>query len=93
MFSAITIPSSTRIPITKIIPNRLMTLMVTPAMPAKMNMPAKDTGMAKATQKAKRMFKNNANKITTNKNPITPLFTSRSMRWFNTTELSLMMSR
>ena len=79
-------------PITRIIPNKLMTLMVTPSMPAKMNMPANDTGMASATQNAKRMFKNNANNMTTSKNPTTPLLTNSSMRWFRTTERSRMMS-
>ena len=88
-----TIPSSTRMPITRIIPNKLMTLIVTPSIPAKMNMPANDTGMASATQNASRMFKNSANKITTNKKPTTPLFTSKSIRWLSTTELSRMMSR
>ena len=93
MFSAITMPSSTKIPITRIIPNKLMTLMVTPSMPAKMNIPANDTGMASATQNANRMFKNNASRITTSRKPTTPLFTSKSIRWFRTTELSRMMSR
>ena len=93
MFSAMTMPSSTKIPITRIIPNKLMTLIVTPAMPAKMNIPANDTGMAKATQNANRMFKNNASKITTSRKPNTPLLTSKSIRWFSTTELSRITSR
>ena len=80
MFSAMTIPSSTRMPITRIIPNKLVTLMVTPSMSAKMNMPANDTGMASATQKARRMFKNKASKKTTSRKPITPLLTNSSMR-------------
>ena len=79
-------------PITRIIPNKLMTLMVTPSMPAKMNMPANDTGMASATQNARRMFKNNASKKTTSRNPTTPLLTSKSMRWFKMTDRSRMMS-
>ena len=77
---------------TKIIPNKLITLIVTPAMPAKMNIPANDTGMASATQNAKRMLRNNASNKITSKNPTTPLLTSNSMRWLRTTELSLMMS-
>ena len=47
-----TIPSSTRIPITRIIPNREITFMVTPAMSANINIPANETGIASATQNA-----------------------------------------
>ena len=58
MFSAITIPSSTKIPITIIIPNSDNTFMVTSKKPAKINIPKKEIGNPKATQNASLVFKN-----------------------------------
>ena len=76
MFSAITIPSSTKIPITTIIPKRDIKLIVISNSPAKMNIPKNEIGILKATQKANLIFKNRDRKINTRKIPIPP-FSSR----------------
>ena len=57
MFSAITIASSTKIPITIIIPKVDKTLIVSPKIGANINIPKKETGRPKATQKAILEFK------------------------------------
>ena len=57
MFSAITIASSTKIPITIIIPKVDNTLIVSPKIGANINIPKKETGRPKATQKAILEFK------------------------------------
>ena len=51
-----------------------------------------DTGIAKATQNAKRMLRNNAKNNTTRMNPMMPLFTNKSMRWLSTVLESRMTS-
>ena len=70
MFSPITIPSSTRIPITMIIPNRDNTLIVTPRFAAKMNIPKKEIGNPAATQNAILTFRKSERKSRTRMIPI-----------------------
>ena len=89
MFSPITIPSSTKIPITIIIPKSDNTLMVTLNCAAKINIPKKATGKPKATQIAKRKFKNNAKKKSTNRIPTTPFSINNFVLPFNVIEASL----
>ena len=55
---------------TIIIPKRDKTLMVTLKYPANMNIPKNAIGKPNATQKAKRVFKNNDKNIRTNSIPI-----------------------
>ena len=73
IFSAITIPSSTRIPMTNIIPNSEIILMVIPAKLATINIPKKDAGIPQATHKERRTFKNKLRVISTSIRPINPL--------------------
>ncbi len=54
IFSLITTPSSTKIPITVIIPKSEITLIVISKNLARINIPAKETGMDNATQNARR---------------------------------------
>ena len=89
MFSPITIPSSTKIPITIIIPNKDKTLIVTPNCAAKINIPKKDIGKPKATQNAKRKFKNNAKKKSTKSIPEIAFLVNNQVLSFKVVLLSL----
>ena len=80
MFSAITIPSSTNIPITIIIPKSDKTFIVTSNCPAKINIPKNEIGKPKATQNAKRIFKNKDKNINTNNIPTIAFSVKRSVR-------------
>ena len=80
MFSPITIPSSTKIPITIIIPNNDKTLIVIPSIGAKTNIPKKEIGSPAATQKASFGFKNNDRKNKTNNTPINPFSANNLVR-------------
>ena len=64
--------SSTRIPITMIIPNNDKTLIVTPNFPARINIPKKEMGNPKATQKAKEGRRNMDKNIITKMIPTPP---------------------
>ena len=77
MFSAITIPSSTNIPITTIIPNKDIRLIVMSNSPAKINIPKNDIGNPNATQKASLMFKNKERNRRTSKIPKPPFSSKR----------------
>ena len=88
MFSAMTMPSSTRMPTTMIRPNNEMTLMVMPNQRARANIPANETGIESATQNDSRQFRNSAKNKMTKKNPWIPCSVSRSMRCRSTTDPS-----
>ncbi len=89
MFSPITIPSSTKIPITIIIPKSDKTLMVTLNCEAKINIPKKAIGKPKATQIAKRTFRKSAKKKSTNKIPTIPFSINNFVLPFKVSLLSL----
>ena len=92
MFSAITIPSSTKIPITMIIPKRESTLMVTLNMGAKTNIPKKAIGSPKATQNANLVFKKRDRNTKTRIIPTMAFSVSNWVRWVNVVERSSMTS-
>ena len=73
MFSAITIPSSTRIPTTKIIPKREIIFMVIPYIIPKEIIPIKENGIPNATHKESLKLKNSPRTKHTKNNPITKL--------------------
>ena len=77
IFSAITIPSSTSIPITTIIPNNDIKLIVISNSPAKISIPKKDIGKPNATQNASLIFKNKERNIRTSKIPKPPFSSNR----------------
>ena len=54
-----------------------------------MNIPKKDIGKPKATQKATRVFKNSDKNNKTNNMPAMAFFVSNSVRWFNVIDKSL----
>ena len=73
IFSAITIPSSTKIPTTSIIPNNEIILIVIPYMIPKEIIPIKENGIPKATHKESRRLKNKPKTKQTKNNPTTRL--------------------
>ncbi len=75
-------PSSTKIPTTKIIPKRVIILMVKPIIPAIINIPKNENGIPNATHKDNRKLKNNPNINKTNINPIKPLEVNKSILSF-----------
>ena len=77
MFSAITIPSSTKIPITTIIPKSDIRFIVISNSPAKISIPRNEIGNPKATQKASLMLRNRDKKIRTNNIPKPPFSSKR----------------
>ena len=79
IFSAITTPSSTRIPITRIRPNKDSILMFTPKKGATINIPAIEIGMLSATQKAILGFRNKPRNNRTSKIPLNPFSSNRSV--------------
>ncbi len=88
MFSAITIPSSTNIPITIIMPKRDSTFMVTSKYPAKTNIPKNATGSPKATQNANLVLRKRERKIKTRIIPMIAFSVNNCVRWTNVVERS-----
>ena len=77
MLSPIMIPSSTRIPMTIIIPKRLISFMVIPITQSVKNIPRREIGIPRATQKAALEFKKIPRSVTTNINPSKPFWLIR----------------
>ena len=73
MFSAITIPSSTNIPTTNIIPNSEIMLMVIPYNIPNESIPINENGIPKATHNDSLRLKNKPRTKQTRNNPITKL--------------------
>ena len=73
-------PSSTRIPITMIIPKSEITLMVSPYQMARTNIPQSDIGILSATQNASRIRRNIPSSSRTSAAPKSPFSWSRLMR-------------
>ena len=88
MFSAITIASSTKIPITIIIPKVDNTLIVSPKIGANINIPKKETGRPKATQKAILEFKKIERNSSTKSIPWNIFFANSSVRSVRVMEAS-----
>ena len=82
IFSPIIIPSSTSIPMTKIIAYIVIILIVIGAAGARKNMPKKEIGILKATQKETLGCKNIVKNNNTNPNPIIPFLDNNSIRCF-----------
>ena len=72
-----TIPSSTKIPITTIIPKSDIRFIVMSNSPANISIPKNEIGILNATQNANLIFKNNERKISTRKIPIPPFSKSK----------------
>ena len=87
-----TIPSSTKIPITMIIPNNESTLIVTPSEPAKINMPKNEIGIPKATQKASLGLRKSAKNSSTKTIPCPPFFSNNLVLSTIVIDESLVMS-
>ncbi len=83
MFSPITIPSSTKIPITIIIPNKDNTLIVIPVCVTNINIPKKEIGNPAATQNARRVLRKRDKKSKTNSMPIPPFLRSNTVLSFS----------
>ena len=75
---------------TRIMPKSESTLMVMPSALARMNMPANEIGIARATQKASRQCRNMASNTTTMIKPRMPFSDNRLMRCRRSTDPSRM---
>ena len=78
--------SSTKIPITTIIPKRDMILIVMLKFPANISIPRKEIGRPKATQKANLVFKNSDNNPKTRRIPKPPFSRRRLVLCLKTSE-------
>ena len=79
-------PSSTKIPMTTIIPNKDIKFIVISNSPANINIPKKEIGILKATQNANLILRKSDKKIKTKNIPIPPFSRSKLVLCFKAME-------